>query len=66
MCDDKNYCEKKEHSRNEWNGYDGDVCPYCFQELQDEVINLRKKVLELDETIYFLNEKFIKTLDDTK
>ena len=57
MCDDKNYCNKKEHSLREYQGYDGDICPYCFQELEEEVINLRKMILELDETIYFLNEK---------
>ena len=67
MCEEYNYCpEKKEHRFSERQGYKGDVCPHCFSELQDEVITLRKKILELDETIYFLNEKFIKTLDDTK
>lgn len=61
MCEKLNYCQEKNyHSFREEQGYKGEVCPHCFKELQEEVINLRKKILELDEMIYYLNIRLVR------
>lgn len=58
MCQESlNYCRKNtSHSIREDSGYSGDICPQCFQELEEKVLKLEKKILQLDEEIYFLKK----------
>lgn len=58
MCKEYNYCQEKEHHHlREDQGYDGDVCPHCFKELQEYAEQLQKKVWELEERLEFLERR---------